>query len=1540
MPAQIRPNRLEVTDRFPMLAFSLSCTDGPRLAEVVLASDIALFNDPAARNSANFYSSREHGVLAIPANGSVYTVPPQVMARFIAANRIYFGLATASAPGGQDWRVDAMPGEASPYVSLSGLTDRALRRVRMFPVAPRGGAVAPTGGASWIGDTLQSPAPVADAPTAPTEATTPAPVPYNDGFGPLEPLAPDAAANGAAPAAAPAPDTAPATAAQGLGLATGRELGNEVVEEYTSSDAYGIDGPTHADDAPVVAQALRARQRSPLTQAEYPGVTRIMASPHFRRRDAGARTIDRIVIHITSTPQRPSLGSGFMGERVASAHYLVDQLGGIIQFVREQDDAFHARRANSRSIGIEHVAVQQGGARYGSTVFPYDPPTQIELETSAALVAHLCRKYGLEPNRTTIVGHNEIDTGTTHTACPVGAWDWDPYMVLVANCYANTPAGGVVGPVISLGLSQAEIDPETQGIDAAPYSDEPAPAVAAGLSLTAREYDRVSRIVASPAFTAGRSGTAIDRIVIHITDAPTTSSTVNHFSSPSARASAHYLVGQNGEIVQFVSEADTAWHARGANRRSIGIEHVAIKAGGADYPRRNGTMQHYDALPPTQLQYEESALLVSHLCEKYGLPKTRTTIIGHNEADPNTTHTSCPVGNWDWDYFMRIVETGQCQADPPAAQGLARALEGGNDTVEIKYRAFIPSPALSGPFIDNYHGDGRGFSYSSGTSRGELTCLVDMSSGGGLSNLRYSDRHWSDSHSYSSSDTTAVPGKPDWWLDLNPGAVPTGTAACALNDDTLRAFIGGSGTTVNVLAVAENASLVTVWMAGNNPLIPGSPDIDATMAVLLRRTASGGIEAKVHGSHDGFPAHELYVNGHQLYTYDPVAAGNGPTALIAPEDIDVSTGWTTVSAGATSQGLTSDQAGGTDPDDGEIAGAVHDIDPPAAPATAAALDLTAAEFPGARVMVSPNYTRGRAGQTIDRIVIHITSSVQSPHLGSWFQNPASRASAHYMVDQLGAVRQFVAEADTAWHAGNRAMNRRSIGIEHVAVQQGGMNYTRPNGTVQHFDYLPPSDIEYTTSAGLVASLCRKYNLTPDRTTIIGHAEANPSTTHTACPNGAWDWDRYMGLVTAAYAVQATVDAVGSGVNAVRNAIGLSGGESWTINWDDVERIPQPTEKGCWATAAAMILGWRDRQSVSPELLASCNGMDSSLQGGLAPSNKRAFINAVGLVVHPNACYTPEGFRDILEANGPVWVTADVPGIHAIVVTGMYYDGSQYCVRITDPWDRVVGSPGAPGSYATTHSTGSQYIMTYDAFTAEFEAAGDIDRIQLAHAGGTHGHTINRGSAAGAGYALGLARQLGDDTAKPAIVPPSPPTPAPGPVELVQTREAFISEGRDYDLAQMAGLLRPSNALAGGAGMPPIPGQRVVLNEWPYIEEAGNRTSAPVAIDWKFDGAAVGDVAIVPEGGAVHNGRTVRVRADIEPCPGTPNRAELLVRVTTTFSKAGEPDEVAVSEVTLGGDGMTNTRHAGTQPAAAPAPAPAAPPAASPAPAAQPQPAMA
>ena len=249
----------------------------------------------------------------------------------------------------------------------------------------------------------------------PAPAPAPADVPYDDGFGPLPPLAAER------PAAAPATESvapAPVPAAQSYGGAQAR--GFEVDPER-----MGIEGPVLDELAQPQSMALGNRPRA-LTAAEYAGVTRIMPSPAYWNGRNGT-TIDRIVIHITSAAQTPYIGSWFTREEAnSSAHYMVDQNGAIIQFVREQDTAWHARGANLRSIGIEHVAVQQGGAIRPTerAHYPYTPPTDAEYRASAELVAHLCRKYGLTPDRTTIIGHREADPGTNHSSCPDGAWDW------------------------------------------------------------------------------------------------------------------------------------------------------------------------------------------------------------------------------------------------------------------------------------------------------------------------------------------------------------------------------------------------------------------------------------------------------------------------------------------------------------------------------------------------------------------------------------------------------------------------------------------------------------------------------------------------------------------------------------------------------------------------------------------------------------------------------------------------------------------------------------------------------------------------------------------------------------------------------------------------------------------------------------------------------------------------------------------------------------------------------------------------------------
>lgn len=122
---------------------------------------------------------------------------------------------------------------------------------------------------------------------------------------------------------------------------------------------------------------------------------------------------------------------------------------------------------------------------------------------------------------------------------------------------------------------------------------------------------------------------------------------------------------------------------------------------------------------------------------------------------------------------------------------------------------------------------------------------------------------------------------------------------------------------------------------------------------------------------------------------------------------------------------------------------------------------------------SPNYTVGRGGKNIDRIVIHwIVGNLASAD--AVFSRSASQVSAHYGIEN-NTVHQYVNNADTAWHAGDYSMNQRSIGIEHSADPSR-----------------PPSAQTNETSAQLVASLCKQYGIPCNRTRILKHSEIVPT----------------------------------------------------------------------------------------------------------------------------------------------------------------------------------------------------------------------------------------------------------------------------------------------------------------------------------------------------------------------------------------------------------------------------------------------------------------
>ena len=245
-----------------------------------------------------------------------------------------------------------------------------------------------------------------------------------------------------------------------------------------------------------------------------------------------------------------------------------------------------------------------------------------------------------------------------------------------------------------------------------------------------------------------------------------------------------------------------------------------------------------------------------------------------------------------------LVTRGAVSARAGAMQapggGGARMLSADPLTVDVKYRMFIPSPAIDAP-IGAYGGDGRGFSYDQGTSRGEIHAKVKLTPGGGIESISILDRHWGESTAYSGDQVFHPEGKPDWWLEKIGHPEPTERATLAANDANLSIQAGAPGTVRAIMTVSEGSSLFSITASGGMPLSLVAPNIDADIGVFLR-LAGGGVEAKVMGEHDSFPAHELYLNGHRVYGYDPVAHNEGPTSLLPPMDRSAETGWTSITA--------------------------------------------------------------------------------------------------------------------------------------------------------------------------------------------------------------------------------------------------------------------------------------------------------------------------------------------------------------------------------------------------------------------------------------------------------------------------------------------------------------------------------------------------------------------------------------------------------------------------------------------------------------------
>ena len=140
----------------------------------------------------------------------------------------------------------------------------------------------------------------------------------------------------------------------------------------------------------------------------------------------------------------------------------------------------------------------------------------------------------------------------------------------------------------------------------------------------------------SPNFGDRHQGKSIDAVVLHYTGMGTGEAAEDWLCDEASGVSSHYLVHEDGRIVQMVREADRAWHAgigcwhgeRDMNSVSIGIE--IVNAGHRDWPAdaQSGPLDTY---PPEQIA--AIIALVRDVMERRGIERDR--VLGHSDLAPH-----------------------------------------------------------------------------------------------------------------------------------------------------------------------------------------------------------------------------------------------------------------------------------------------------------------------------------------------------------------------------------------------------------------------------------------------------------------------------------------------------------------------------------------------------------------------------------------------------------------------------------------------------------------------------------------------------------------------------------------------------------------------------------------------------------------------------------------------------------------------------------------------------------------------------------------
>ncbi len=200
--------------------------------------------------------------------------------------------------------------------------------------------------------------------------------------------------------------------------------------------------------------------------------------------------------------------------------------------------------------------------------------------------------------------------------------------------------------------------------------------------------------------------------------------------------------------------------------------------------------------------------------------------------------------------------------------------------IEVRLRAFIPSPAvgLPGtakiPHFSIHGGDDRGFAYSNGTDRLFQSIIVTADPAVPRPNLAIPVRDFGYTTQYSNRQGIQN-SDPSWWWRLKPGEEPLFKKRQQVTD---------KNNVVTVSRVDNHTVRVTFAVQAHlkapEPQETLSPTITARINVEIRqKEGDGEYLYRVQGTHDGFPAYELYLDAAPVYRHDPLVRKQTPASL-------------------------------------------------------------------------------------------------------------------------------------------------------------------------------------------------------------------------------------------------------------------------------------------------------------------------------------------------------------------------------------------------------------------------------------------------------------------------------------------------------------------------------------------------------------------------------------------------------------------------------------------------------------------------------------